>query len=180
VLDRGGGGSECSGDVARGDVVGVARGIEVTVQWAVGWCVVFAKVKDTALGRPDWAESVVAGAAVAKGLASCCILLVGVGETDVSPVLHVIQRASERGRFGCVWRIVERACRMVMLTGQTRDGAGSSSAQALKRVRSRKTYLVPSNRGSWRPSRANSCPTASRASSTRLDRTGSVLRERTP
>jgi hypothetical protein len=90
VLDRGGGGSECSGDVARGDVVGIARGIEVTVQWAVGWCVVLAKVKDTALGRPDWAESVVARAAVAKGLALCCILLVGVGETDVSPFLHVI------------------------------------------------------------------------------------------
>jgi hypothetical protein len=55
--------------------------------------VVLAKVKDTALSRPDWAESVVTGAAVAKGLASCCILLVGVGETDVSPCQHVIRRA---------------------------------------------------------------------------------------
>jgi hypothetical protein len=31
VLDRGGGGSECSCDVARGDVAGGARDIEVTV-----------------------------------------------------------------------------------------------------------------------------------------------------
>jgi hypothetical protein len=52
-----------------------------------------AEVQGTALGRPDWAESVVAGAAVAKGLASGCILLVGVGETNVSPCLHVIRRA---------------------------------------------------------------------------------------
>jgi hypothetical protein len=88
--------------------------------------------------------------------------------------------ASERGRFGCVCRIAERARRMVMLTGQTREGAGSSSAQALRRVRSRKEYFGPSNRGSWRPSRANSCPTARRASSTRLDRTGCVLRDRMP
>ena len=92
VLDRGGGGSECGGDVARSDITGGARGIEVTVQWAVGWCLVMAEVKDTALGRPDWAESVVTRAAMAKGLASCCILLVGVGETDISPSLHVIRR----------------------------------------------------------------------------------------
>ena len=93
VLDQGGGSSECGGDIARSDIMGGARGIEVTVQWAVGWCLVMAEVKDTALGRLDWAESVVAGAAVAKGLASCCILLVGVGETDVSPSLHVVRRA---------------------------------------------------------------------------------------
>jgi hypothetical protein len=63
------------------------------VQWAVGGCLVMPEVKDMVLGRPDWAESVVPGAAVAKGLTSCCILLVGVGETDVSPALHVIRRA---------------------------------------------------------------------------------------
>ena len=70
--------------------MGIAHVIEVMVQRAVGWCVVLAEVKDTALGRPDWAETVVTRAAMAKGLASCSILLVGVGETDVSPSLHVI------------------------------------------------------------------------------------------
>jgi hypothetical protein len=73
--------------------VGVAGGIVVAVQRAVRRGVVLAKVKDPALGRPDRAESGVAGAAVANGFAACSILLVGVGETDVSPCLHVIRRA---------------------------------------------------------------------------------------
>ena len=55
MLDRGGGGSEFSGDVAGGDVVGIARSVEVTVQRAVGWYVVLAEVKDTALGSADGA-----------------------------------------------------------------------------------------------------------------------------
>ena len=50
-------------------------------------------MEDSAFRRVDWAESVVARAAVAKGFAAGCILLVGVGETDVSPHLHVIRRA---------------------------------------------------------------------------------------
>ena len=49
-----------------------------------------AEVEDMALGCPDGAESAVTGAAVAKGFAVRSILLVGVGETDVSPPLHVI------------------------------------------------------------------------------------------
>ena len=56
-----------------------------------------AEVKDTALGCLDGAESVVTGAAVAEGFAACSILLVGVGETDVSPALHVIRRALSSG-----------------------------------------------------------------------------------
>jgi hypothetical protein len=93
VLDRGGGNAESGSDVAGGDSMGCARGIEVMVQWAVGWCVVLAEVKDTALSGSDWAEAVVAGAAMAEGLATCGVLLVGVGEINISPALHVIRRA---------------------------------------------------------------------------------------
>jgi hypothetical protein len=93
MLDRGGSGAEFGGDGAGGDVVGNARSVEVSVQGALGWYVVLAEVKDTALGGSDGAESVIAGAAVAKGLAACGILLVGVGETDISPTLHVMRRA---------------------------------------------------------------------------------------
>ena len=93
MLDRGGSGAEFGGDGAGGDVVGNARSVEVAGQGALGWYVVLAEVKDTALGGSDGAESVIAGAAVAKGLASCGILLVGVGETDISPTLHVMRRA---------------------------------------------------------------------------------------
>ena len=63
------------------------------VQRAVRRRVVLAEVEHPALGGPDGAEGGVAGEAVAKGLAVGSILLVGVGETDISPGLHVIRRA---------------------------------------------------------------------------------------
>jgi hypothetical protein len=77
--------------------MGGARIVEVAVQGAVGWSVVLAEVKDTPLSRPDGAEAGIPGAAVAKGLAASSVLLVSVGETDVSPSLHVIQRARGGG-----------------------------------------------------------------------------------
>jgi hypothetical protein len=94
VFDRSGGCSEGRGDVAGGDVVRGARdSVEVAVQGAVRQRVVAAEVEDPTLGCADGAESGVARAAVAKGFAAGGILLVGVGETDVSPHLHVIRRA---------------------------------------------------------------------------------------
>ena len=81
---------ERSGDVAGGDVMGLAHGIEVMVQWAVRQHVVLAEVEHPVLGSLDGAEGGVAGDAVAKGLAAGSILLVGVGETNISPALHVI------------------------------------------------------------------------------------------
>ena len=93
MLDSGGGGAEGSGDVAGGDVVGLAAGIEVAVQRAVWRRQVVSEVEDSALGRVDGAESGVARAAVSEGFAAGCVLLVSVGETNVSPSLHVMRRA---------------------------------------------------------------------------------------
>ena len=52
-----------------------------------------AEVEDPASCCVDGAESSVSRAAMSKGFAMGCVLLVSVGETNVSPSLHVIRRA---------------------------------------------------------------------------------------
>lgn len=97
VLDGGSSLSEGGGDVAGGDVMGNAHSVEVAVERAVGGGVVLAEVEDPSLCCPDRAEGGVTGEAVSKGLAAGGILLVSVGETNMSPGLHVMRRALSGG-----------------------------------------------------------------------------------
>ena len=93
MLDGGSSLSEGGGDVAGGDVVGHAQSVEVAMERAIGGGMVLAEVEYPSLCCPDRAEGGVTGEAVAKGLAPGGILLVGVGETNMSPGLHVMRRA---------------------------------------------------------------------------------------
>ena len=97
VVDSGGCAAKFEGDVAGGDVMRMVGGIVVVIQGAVGGGMVLEKVLDTSLDGADGAEVGVTREAMAKGLPTCAVLLIGVGKGDVCPLLHVIPRTGTGG-----------------------------------------------------------------------------------
>ena len=93
VVDGGGGAVEFSRDVLGHDVVGLAHGVKVMIEGRVGGGVEVAKVFNSAAEGVDGTEVNVTGHAMSKGFTTSAVLLIGVGEGDIGPLLHVMQRA---------------------------------------------------------------------------------------
>jgi hypothetical protein len=77
--------------------MGVIGGVIVMVERAGRSCIILAEVVDMASNGPGGAEKVITREAMAEGLHTSGVLLIGVGKGNISPLLHIIPRAVTSG-----------------------------------------------------------------------------------
>ena len=93
VVDSGSSPAEFSGDVTGGNVVVAAGRVIVVIEGSVSGGGVGTEVFDTMVEGMDRAQVAVPGCAVTKGFPTGTVLLAGVGEGCIGPLLHIMQRA---------------------------------------------------------------------------------------
>ena len=80
-----------------GNIVGSASGVKVAIEGRVSGGVESAQVFNSAAEGVDRTEVDVTGHAMLKGFTMSAVLLIGVGEGYVGPLLHIMQRAVTGG-----------------------------------------------------------------------------------